>query len=71
MERSTSPSCNARSYTGDDFRDLDQIGERLAAFEDRYNATAQPFDWRFTQADLDELCRRIDAHRPRESALVA
>jgi hypothetical protein len=30
-----------------DFTDTDQIVERLAAFEQRYNAMAEPFDWRF------------------------
>ena len=31
------------------------------AFEPRYNATATPFDWKFTRADLHDLLRRIDA----------
>ncbi|MEV0738749.1 hypothetical protein AB0I51_22995 [Streptomyces sp. NPDC050549] len=30
----------------DDFTDLAQVGDRLRAFEDRYNATAQPFQWK-------------------------
>ncbi|MFE3150483.1 transposase [Streptomyces sp. NPDC059218] len=38
-----------------DFPDLAQVGDRLRAFEDRYNATAQPFQWRFTTSDLDDL----------------
>ena len=46
-----------------DFADLDALAARLTAFEPRYNATARPFDWRFTRADLDDLIRRIDAHR--------
>ncbi|SCF66650.1 hypothetical protein GA0115254_110547 [Streptomyces sp. Ncost-T10-10d] len=29
--------------TPNDFTDLAQVGDRLRAFEDRYNATAQPF----------------------------
>jgi transposase len=45
-----------------DFSDLDALAERLIAFEARYNATAKPFDWTFTRADLVELCRRIEAH---------
>lgn len=53
-----------------DFADLDALAQRLAAFEDRYNLTAKPFDWRFTRADLIELCKRIDAH-PSSSALAA
>ncbi|MFJ9153364.1 transposase [Streptomyces sp. NPDC102270] len=31
-----------------DFTDLTQVRHRLRAFEDRYNATAQPFRWRPT-----------------------
>ena len=46
-----------------DFVDLDTLAARLTAFEPRYNATARPFDWRFTHTDLDDLIRRIDAHR--------
>lgn len=45
-----------------DFTDLDQITERLAVFENRYNATAEPFDWTFGRDDLDKLLARIDAH---------
>ena len=48
--------------TPNDFTDLDQIRDRLAAFEARYNAIARPFDWKFTRADLTDLLRRIDAH---------
>ena len=44
-----------------DFEDLDALAARLLAFEPRYNATATPFDWRFTRADLRDLLRRIDA----------
>jgi hypothetical protein len=47
-----------------DFADLDALSLRLTAFEPRYNATATPFDWRFTRADLTSMLVRIDAHRP-------
>jgi hypothetical protein len=47
-----------------DFADLDELAARLTAFEPRYNAAARPFDWRFTRTDLDDLIKRIDAHRP-------
>lgn len=46
-----------------DFADLDALAERLTAFEPRFNATATPFDWRFGRRELDDLCRRLDAHR--------
>ncbi|WP_328618810.1 IS630 family transposase [Streptomyces sp. NBC_00354] len=45
-----------------DFTDLTQVRNRLRAFEDRYNATAQPFQWRFTTSDLDDLLARLDRH---------
>jgi DDE superfamily endonuclease len=48
-----------------DFTDLDEIRERLAAFEARYNAIAEPFDWTFGRGDLDKLLARIDAHTAR------
>ena len=48
--------------TPNDFNDLDQITDRLAAFEDRYNNLAEPFDWRFTRDDLARLLERIARH---------
>jgi hypothetical protein len=47
-----------------DFTDLAEVRERLRGFEDRYNATAQPFQWRFTTSDLDDLLARLDRHTP-------
>ena len=46
-----------------DFTDLDQVQYRLAAFERRYNATAQPFQWKFTTADLDKAVRALGVLR--------
>ena len=58
--------------TPNDFTDLDQIRDRLAAFEGRYNIIARPFDWKFTRADLSDLLRRIDAHdKTKTHALAA
>jgi transposase len=45
-----------------DFTNLDQVRDRLTAFEQRYNATAQPFQWKFTTTDLDDLLARIERH---------
>jgi hypothetical protein len=53
--RSTSPSCSARSSTHRDVTDLDQIRDRLAAFERRYNAIAEPFDSNFGRDDQRAL----------------
>lgn len=45
-----------------DFTDLAQITDRLAAFEGRYNTVAEPFEWTFGRDDLDKLLARIAAH---------
>jgi transposase len=47
-----------------DFTNLNEIEDRLRAFEDRYNATAQPFQWKFTTSDLHDLLARLDRHTP-------
>lgn len=47
-----------------DFADLDELADRLCRFEQRYNATARPFDWRFTTTDLAGLLKRLDTHQP-------
>jgi hypothetical protein len=44
-----------------DFADLAALQDRLERFEDRYNATARPFDWRFTSTDLAAMLERVDA----------
>jgi hypothetical protein len=51
-----------KALTPNDFTGLDQIRDRLAAFEARYNAIARPFNWNFTRTDLKDLLHRIDAH---------
>jgi transposase len=42
-----------------DFADLDALGDRILAFQDRYNRAATPFDWTFTRTDLHALLDRI------------
>jgi transposase len=51
-----------KALTPDDFLDLDEVAERLLSFQDRYNATARPFDWTFTRNDLNRLLARISRH---------
>ncbi|WP_413751874.1 IS630 family transposase [Streptomyces sp. R-74717] len=58
------PIVQRKVVTPNDFTDLDQVRDRLRGFEDRYNATAQPFQWRFTTTDLDDLLARLDQHTP-------
>jgi transposase len=51
--------------TPNDFYDLADVEDRLLAFQNRYNFTAQPFNWRYTRNDLDDLLKRLSAHEPR------
>jgi hypothetical protein len=50
--------------TPDDFGDLDSLAGQILAFEQHYNATATPFDWRFTRTDLNRLLTRLSWHDP-------
>lgn len=43
-----------------DFADLTELADRLCRFEDRYNTTARPFDWRFNRDDLAKMLARLD-----------
>ncbi len=48
--------------TPNDFYDLNDVTNRLTAFEDLYNLAARPFNWRYTKADLATTLKRIAAH---------
>jgi transposase len=48
--------------TPNDFTDLAELEQRLLGFQRRYEQTADPFDWRYTRADLDRLLQRLDDH---------
>jgi transposase len=54
-----------------DFADLDALKDRLERFEDRYNHTARPFDWRFTRTDLAAMLERLDTHHRHEVTSAA
>jgi transposase len=45
-----------------DFADLDDLATRILAFQQRYNATAIPFDWRYTSHDLNDYLTRLSRH---------
>ena len=47
-----------------DFADLDELAKWLLAFQDHYNATAEPFDWHFGRKSLDRLLARLAVHEP-------
>ncbi|MFB7591867.1 transposase [Streptomyces sp. NPDC056169] len=53
--------------TPNDFTNLDQVEDRLTAFERRDNETARPFRRKFTPADLEDLPVRIERHEQKES----
>jgi len=55
-----------------DFTHTEQIRDRLAAFEARYNPIAAPFGWTFSRRDLRDLLQRIDQHtHPRDDQELA
>jgi hypothetical protein len=54
-----------------DLGDATALAARLTRFQARYNVTARPFDWTFTRAGLNDLCRRIDARRSHGSVSLA
>ncbi len=45
--------------TPNDFPCLEAVAERLADFERYYESIAQPFEWKFTRADLNALMARM------------
>ncbi|WP_425309115.1 IS630 family transposase [Ammonicoccus fulvus] len=45
-----------------DFADLDDLATRILAFQQRYNATASPFDWKYTRHDLNDYLARLRRH---------
>lgn len=49
-----------KAITPADFTGLDDLAARVLAFQDRYNQTATPFDWRYTRTDLNNFLRRLD-----------
>jgi transposase len=50
-----------KALSPNDFASLDELSGTLLAFVDRYNQTAQPFNWKFTATDLARFLDRISA----------
>jgi transposase len=48
-----------KALTPNDLTDPDAMEDRLLGFQQRYNRTAKPFNWRFTRQDLQERIERI------------
>ena len=51
-----------------DFTDTDEITQRLADFEKRYNQHATAFKWKFTTTDLRDFLKRLDRHTDHPAA---
>lgn len=54
--------------TPNDFTSLQEVEDRLLAFQDRYEKAAKPFEWKFTRADLGELMNRLNQPAPLDLA---
>jgi hypothetical protein len=52
----------------DSFDDAASLAQRLNAFETRYQATARPFEWKFTRTDLAALMSRLRSCELTEAA---
>lgn len=51
-----------------DFTDTDEITQRLACFEKRYNQSATAFKWKFTTSDLRDFLHHLDRHTEHTAA---
>lgn len=47
--------------TPNDFASLEEVADRLVAFERRYEELASPFEWKFTRDDLARLMARLSS----------
>ena len=45
--------------TPNDFSSLNELEDRLLGFQDRYQEIAEPFEWKFTRADLKKLIAKL------------
>jgi DDE superfamily endonuclease len=53
-----------KALTPNDFPDLDAVEQRLHAFARHYERIAEPFKWKFTREDLNQLLARLDDQHP-------
>jgi hypothetical protein len=59
-----------KALTPNDFTSLSEVEERLLGFQERYQEVAQPFEWKFTRADLIRLLIKMDYKLEPEKVLV-
>jgi hypothetical protein len=50
--------------TPNDFASLEEVRQRLLAFQNLYERVAAPFEWKFTRADLRELMNKLHQKLP-------
>ena len=50
--------------TPNDFASLEEVEQRLMAFQSLYEQVAAPFEWKFTRADLHELMAKLNQKPP-------
>lgn len=50
--------------TPNDFASLEEVRQRLLAFQNLYEQVAAPFEWKFTRADLQELVQKLNRTPP-------
>jgi transposase len=48
--------------TGGNFTDLDELADKILNFQQHYNTTAEPFDWKLTKTKLRQLTDRLAVH---------
>ncbi len=60
-----------RVLTPADAASLEELTARILAFQVRYEILAQPFEWKFTRADLAKLLERLVARDSGPSARAA
>jgi hypothetical protein len=51
-----------KALTPNDFASLEEVEERLLAFQTYFESLATHFDWRFTRDHLAALLRKLDGN---------
>lgn len=53
-----------KALTPNDFGSLEELSERLLAFQARYAEIARPFEWTFTRSDLEGVLAKVADREP-------
>jgi len=64
--KSIFPSFKRKVLTPNDFSSRSEVKKRLLSFQERYQEVAEPFEWKFTRADLDRLCAKLSYNEQAE-----